>query len=206
AGEPVVGWWGWDGQVFFVARSDDGLPAKVLIRGEASEHKDKIVEGELTRFPSTSHWPAGKIVSVIGFLDDPNVETTAVIKKFGLPASFPPDVEQEVAQLPHQLSEKDFIGRDDLRHRNAITIDPTTARDFDDAIDVEILPDGSFQLGVHIADVSHFVPVNSATDIEARCRGTSVYFPDRVIPMLPEKISNDLCSLNPHTDRLAMSV
>jgi len=206
ARETVVGQLRWDGQVFFVAPSDERLPAKILIPDDVSEHKDKIVEVELTRFPSASHWPAGKIVAVIGFLDDPNVETVAIIKKFGLPTSFPPEVEQEVAQLPHQLTEKDLIGRDDLRHRNAITIDPTTARDFDDAIDVEVLPDGSFQLGVHIADVSHFVPVNSATDLEARCRGTSVYFPDRVIPMLPERISNDLCSLNPRTDRLAMSV
>ncbi len=115
-------------------------------------------------------------------------------------------MEEEAAQLPETLDEKDFIGRDDFRKRNTITIDPTTARDFDDAIDVEILPDGTFQLGVHIADVSHFVPPDSAMDIEARIRGTSVYFPDRVIPMLPEKISNDLCSLNPRVDRLAMSV
>ena len=99
-----------------------------------------------------------------------------------------------------------WIGRDDFRKRNTITIDPTTARDFDDAIDVEVLPDGSFQLGVHIADVSHFVQPGSAMDREARIRGTSVYFPDRVLPMLPEKVSNHLCSLNPRTDRLAMSV
>lgn len=143
---------------------------------------------------------------MIGFIDDPNVETNVIIKKFGLQTSFPKNVEDEVAQLPHQLTEEDFTGRDDFRKRNAITIDPTTARDFDDAIDVETLPDGSFQLGIHIADVSHFVQIDSAIDIEARCRGTSVYFPDRVIPMLPERISNELCSLNPRVDRLAMSV
>src|SRR2546426_1126656 len=101
---------------------------------------------------------------------------------------------------------KDFVGRDDFRKRNTITIDPKTARDFDDAIDVEVLPKGTFQLGVHIADVSHFVAADSAMDVEARYRGTSVYFPDRVIPMLPEKVSNHLCSLNPKTDRLALSV
>ena len=112
----------------------------------------------------------------------------------------------EAAALPDALTEKDFVGRDDFRKRNTITIDPRTARDFDDAIDVEVLPDGTFQLGVHIADVSHFVPPDSAMDNEARCRGTSVYFPDRVIPMLPEKVSNHLCSLNPRMDRLAMSV
>jgi len=206
ARETVVGQLRWDGQVFFVAPSDEKLPQKILVTNDASEHKDKIVEIEITRFPTASQWPAGKVVSVIGFINDPNVETSVIIKKFGLSPTFPKEVEEEVARLPDHLTEKDLEGRDDLRKRNAITIDPTTARDFDDAIDVEILPDGSFQLGVHIADVSHFVPIDAATDIEARCRGTSVYFPDRVIPMLPEKISNELCSLNPRVDRLAMSV
>jgi ribonuclease R len=208
ARETIVGQLRWDGQVFFVAPSDEKLPAKILVTDEdarASEHKDKIVEIELTRFPGASHWPAGKLVSVIGFIDDPNVETNVIIKKFGLPLRFPAEVEAEAAAFASQLSEKDFVARDDFRRRHAITIDPATARDFDDAIDLEVLPDGSFQLGVHIADVSHFVTPDSAMDVEARCRGTSVYFPDRVIPMLPERVSNDLCSLNPRVDRLALS-
>src|SRR5207302_659194 len=119
---------------------------------------------------------------------------------------FPKEVEDEAAAVPDALTEKDLIGRDDFTKRNTITIDPKTARDFDDAIDVEVLPNGTFQLGVHIADVSHFVTPGSAMDAEARYRGTSVYFPDRVIPMLPEKVSNHLCSLNPKVDRLALSV
>ena len=206
ARETVVGQLRFDGQVFFVAPTDEKLPEKILIMDDAAEHKDKIVEVELTRFPSETRWPAGKIVSVIGFLDDPNVETNVIIKKFGLPTSFPKEVEEEAAALPDALADKDFVGRDDFRKRNTITIDPRTARDFDDAIDVELLPNGTFQLGVHIADVSHFVIADSAMDVEARGRGTSVYFPDRVIPMLPEKVSNHLCSLNPKVDRLAMSV
>src|SRR5262249_14023676 len=125
---------------------------------------------------------------------------------FGLPTSFPKEVEDEALALPDALTEKDFIGRDDFRKRNTISIDPKTARDFDDAIDVEVLPNGTYQVGVHIADVSHFVPTGSEMDIEARCRGTSVYFPDRVIPMFPEKVSNHLCSLNPRVDRLTVSV
>jgi ribonuclease R len=204
--DTIVGQLRFDGKVFFVAPMDEKLPAKILITEDAPEHKDKIVEVELTRFPSAAAWPAGKIVSVIGFLDDPNVETIAIIRKFGFSTSFPKDVEQEAEALPASLDEKDFLGRDDFRTRNTITIDPTTARDFDDAVDVEILKDGSFQLGVHIADVSHVVRPDSAMDTEARIRGTSVYFPDRVIPMLPEKVSNGICSLNPRVDRLAMSV
>ncbi len=206
ARETVVGQLRFDGEVFFVAPMDEKLPPKILIIDEVSEHKDKIVEVKITRYPTETRWPVGQIVSVIGFIDDPNVETNVIIKKFGLPTSFPVDVEKEVAALPDDLTEKDFIGRDDFRKRNTITIDPRTARDFDDAIDVEILPDGSYQLGVHIADVSHFVVPDSAMDNEARYRGTSVYFPDRVLPMLPEKVSNHLCSLNPKTDRLALSV
>jgi ribonuclease R len=206
ARDTIVGQVRWDGSTFFVAPTDEKLPQKILIADDVSEHKDKIVEVELTRFPSPSFWPAGRIVSVIGFLDDPQVETTVVIRKFALPVSFPAPVQAEAAALPDKIEEKEFAGRDDFRARNTITIDPVTARDFDDAIDVEVLPDGSFQVGVHIADVSNFVVPDSATDNEARCRGPSVYFPDRVIPMLPEKVSNELCSLNPRVDRLAVSV
>ena len=206
ARDTIVGQLRFDGEVFFVAPTDEKLPQKIVVTNDVTEHKDKIVEVELTRFGTETRWPAGKVVSVIGFIDDPNVETNVIIKKFGLPIGFPKNVEEEAAALPDALTEKDFVGRDDFRKRNTITIDPKTARDFDDAIDVEALPNGSYQLGVHIADVSHFVTADSAMDIEARVRGTSVYFPDRVIPMLPEKVSNHLCSLNPKVDRLAMSV
>jgi ribonuclease R len=206
ARETVVGQLRFDGRVFFVAPADEKLPEKILIPDAASEHKDRIVEVELTRFPTAAHWPAGKIVRVIGFIDDPNVETQVIIRKFALPTEFPKEVEEEAVRLPDTIRESDLEGRDDFRKRNTITIDPTTARDFDDAVDVNVLPDGSFQLGVHSADVAHFVQPGSAMDREARIRGTSVYFPDRVLPMLPEKVSNHLCSLNPKTDRLAMSV
>ena len=202
----IVGQLRFDGQVFFVAPTDEKLPEKILIPDPPSEHKDKIVEVEITRYGTAANWPAGKVVGVIGFLDDPNVETQVIIRKFGLPTEFPDDVAREADQLPETINENDLQGRDDFRNRNTITIDPTTARDFDDAIDVNVLPDGSFQLGVHIADVAHFVRQGSAIDREAHIRGTSVYFPDRVLPMLPEKVSNHLCSLNPRSDRLAMSV
>jgi ribonuclease R len=206
ARESVVGQLKFDGQTFFVAPTDERLPARILIPDPPSEHKDKIVEVEITRYGTAAHWPAGKVVGVLGFIDDPNVETNVIIRKFGLPTEFPPEVLREADELPEVLQESDLQGRDDFRNRNTITIDPTTARDFDDAVDVNVLPDGSFQLGVHIADVAHFVQQDSAMDREAHIRGTSVYFPDRVLPMLPEKVSNHLCSLNPQMDRLAMSV
>src|SRR6266516_1389228 len=202
----IVGQLRYDGQVFFVAPADDKLPEKILITNDAGEHKDKIVEVEITRFAGQTRWPAGKVVAVIGFMDDPDIETNVIIRKFGLPAGFSKEIEEEAAALPDALTERDLTGRDDFRRRDTITIDPKTARDFDDALDVEVLPNGTFQLGVHIADVSQFVPADSAMDAEARYRGTSVYFPDRVLPMLPEKISNHLCSLNPNVDRLTVSV
>src|SRR4029077_1927281 len=115
ARETIVGQLRFDGQVFFVAPTDEKLPAKILITNDASEHKDKIVEVEITRFPTETRWPAGKVVSVIGFIDDPNVETNVIIKKFGVPTSFPQDVEEEATALPDTLTEKDFVGRDDFR-------------------------------------------------------------------------------------------
>src|SRR2546422_5918939 len=109
ARDTVVGQLRWDGQVFFVAPADAKLPEKILITNDVAEHKDKIVEVEITRFPSETRWPAGKVVSVIGFLDDPNVETNVIIKKFGLPVSFPDEAEQEAAALADALTEKDFV-------------------------------------------------------------------------------------------------
>src|SRR5437773_3726115 len=110
ARETVVGQLRFDGEVFFVAPADIRLPEKIIVTNDVAEHKDKIVEIEITRFPSETRWPAGKVVSVIGFLDDPNVETNVIIKKFGLPVSFPDVVEKDAAGLPDALTERDFIG------------------------------------------------------------------------------------------------
>src|SRR5262249_649471 len=144
ARDTIVGQLRFDGEVFFVAPADEKLPEKILVTNDVAEHKDKIVEVEITRFPTETRCPPGKVVSVIGFLDDPNVETNVIIKKFGLSATFPKDVEDEAAAVPDSLSDKDFVGRDDFRRRNTITIDPKTARDFDDAVDVETLPNGTY--------------------------------------------------------------
>src|SRR5207249_6086311 len=114
ARDTVVGQLRYDGQVFFVAPMDEKLPSKIIITNDVSEHKDKIVEVEITRFPSDTQWPAGKVVSVIGFIDDPNVETDVIIRNFGLPVAFSKEVEEEAARSPDALTEKDFIGRDDF--------------------------------------------------------------------------------------------
>src|SRR6266850_2418112 len=108
ARDTIVGQLRFDGEVFFVAPTDEKLPAKIIVTNDVAEHKDKIVEVEITQFPTETRWPAGKVVSVIGFIDDPNVETHVIIKKFGLPTSFPSEVEQEAAALPDTLSEKDL--------------------------------------------------------------------------------------------------
>src|SRR3989442_6462646 len=135
ARDTIVGQLRYDGQVFFVSPADDKLPEKILITNDAGEHKDKIVEVEITRFAGQTRWPAGKVVAVIGFMDDPDIETNVIIRKFGLPAGFSKEIEEEAAALPDALTERNLTGRDDFRRRNTITIDPKTARDFDDAID-----------------------------------------------------------------------
>jgi ribonuclease R len=202
----VVGQLRFDGRGWFLSPADDRLPDRILVLGDVSEHKDKVVEVELTRFPAQLGDPAGEIVSVIGFLDEPEIETEIIMRKYGLVAGFSAEIEEEAAGIPAGIDEGELARRTDFRNRTTITIDPATARDFDDAVDVERLPQGGFRIGVHIADVAHFVRRGAGVDREARQRGCSVYFPDRVVPMLPEKLSNDICSLNAGIDRLAMSV
>ena len=130
----------------------------------------------------------------------------SIIRKYDLPTEFPKDVIDEVNQIPKRVEAGTLEGREDLRTRFIVTIDPDDARDFDDAVDVEKIDDQGWRLGVHIADVATYVQPGSALDREARRRGNSVYLPDRVIPMLPEQLSNGVCSLNPGVDRLTYSV
>ena len=146
--------------------------------------------------------PRGRIVRVLGPPDSPGVDILSVVHKHNLPLEFPDEVEAEVAGIPDRISQSDIDGREDWRDRPVFTIDPKDAKDFDDAILVERLEGGGWELAVHIADVSHYVTPRSALDREAEARGNSVYLVDRVIPMLPEKLSNGLCSLKPDVDRL----
>ncbi len=148
----------------------------------------------------------GKITEVLGYPDDPGMDILALIKEYELPLSFPEEVEEELDQLPDRVAKGELQRRLDLRSSNCFTIDPTDAKDHDDAVSLEIKPDGNYLLGVHIADVSYYVEEDSSLDREALNRGTSVYLVDRVIPMLPEKLSNNICSLKPHRTRLTYSV
>jgi ribonuclease R len=147
----------------------------------------------------------GRLIEVFGPADDPDTLTRALMRRHGLTERFPPDALEEADASPASIPEEEIRRRTDLRSRRIFTIDPETARDFDDAIHLSPRPDGGFDLGVHIADVSHYVPAGGALDREAYLRATSVYLADRAIPMLPECLSGDLCSLRPDVDRLAFS-
>ncbi|MDL1879275.1 VacB/RNase II family 3'-5' exoribonuclease, partial [Cytophagia bacterium CHB2] len=149
--------------------------------------------------------PEGRVVKVLGFPGEPGVDVLSVAYAFDLPAAFPPEVEHEAEQLAMEITPELLAQRLDLRDRLTFTIDPEDAKDFDDAISMRELENGNIELGVHIADVSHFVQEKSALDQEALARSTSIYLVDRVVPMLPERLSNDLCSLKPDTDRFTYS-
>jgi ribonuclease R len=164
---------------------------------------DKVVI-EMVRFPTHQHAGEAVIVEVLGARGAPGVDTLSIIREFGLPEEFPEDVLEDARQQA-ELFDESVTGRLDLTGDTTITIDPVDARDFDDAVSLTRLENGHWKLGVHIADVSHFVRARSPLDREARERGTSVYLPDRVIPMLPEVISNNLASLQPNKIRYTLS-
>src|SRR5262249_1976559 len=147
-----------------------------------------------------------ELVEVLGPASAPGVDVLSIIRKYHLPTEFSPDVLEQAERIPESVDAQQIAGREDLRNQFIVTIDPDDARDFDDAVHVEKLPNGGLQLGVHIADVAAYVEPGSALDREARRRGNSVYLPDRVIPMLPERLSNGVCSLKSEVDRLTHSV
>jgi ribonuclease R len=157
---------------------------------------------ELKEWPDRRKPPEGIITEVLGAPDAPGVDLVSIIRKHDLPTSFPENVEQQAADISALIPPGEIVRREDFRKIFTITIDPDDAKDFDDALSYRILPNGDFEIFTHIADVSHYVPTGSALDVEARMRGNSVYLVDRVIPMLPEKLSNGICSLQPHVDRL----
>lgn len=165
---------------------------------------DKVVV-TITDWPVDSKNPVGKVKYVLGRQGENNTEMNAILADFGFPLSFPDKVIEESEALPAVISKEEIAKRRDFRSVLTVTIDPEDAKDFDDAISFQELENGNYEIGVHIADVTHFVRPETALDTEAYERGTSVYLVDRVIPMLPERLSNDLCSLRPNEDRLSFS-
>ena len=147
----------------------------------------------------------GVITEVIGHIDDPGVDILSVIKQFDLPLEFPQEVYDQIEKIGLEVLPEEMEGREDLRNIVTVTIDGDDSKDFDDAVSIDVLPNGNYELGVHIADVTHYVTEGSPLDEEALERGTSVYLVDRVIPMIPHKLSNGICSLNPDEDRLTLS-
>ena len=174
---------------------------KAESKGAVTGHKVVV---ELTDYGSDNHNPEGRIIEILGHINDPGVDILSVIKAYGLPEEYPDEVMRQVENTPDEIAGEDMDGRADYRSLQTVTIDGEDAKDLDDAITLT-KEDNIYHLGVHIADVSHYVTEHSALDKEALKRGTSVYLVDRVIPMLPHKLSNGICSLNQGTDRLALS-
>ena len=164
-----------------------------------------VVNVELLRYPRGGAAPTGRVIEVLGRPGELGVDTEIIIRKHHLPHVFPANVLEDAESRAQAVQEAERAGREDFRHLPIVTIDGETARDFDDAVYVERRADGGWHLQVHIADVAHYVRTATPLDGEARLRGTSVYFPDRAVPMLPEALSNGMCSLKPHEERLVMS-
>jgi ribonuclease R len=181
-------------------------PSSGRRRVRLAELDGAVVNAEITRYPKGGLAPVGRIIEVLGRPGEIGVDVEIIIRKHHLPHVFPEETLEAARRTPPQVVEAETRGRRDFRNLPIVTIDGETARDFDDAVYVALLPDNHFELQVHIADVAHYVPYGSALDREARLRGTSVYFPNRAVPMLPEELSNGICSLNPRVDRLVMSV
>ncbi len=203
----VVGRFETAGTLAFVVPDDMRVACDIAIpsRARGGARQGDAVVAEITVYPSGGRGAAGRIIEVLGRPDDPEVEILAIVRKHGLPYRFPEEVAAAARSIPGSVTEDDVMGRIDLRGETTVTIDGETARDFDDAVSVRREGKALIRLRVSIADVSHYVAPGSPLDLEALNRGTSVYFPGRCIPMLPEALSNGICSLNPRQERLAVT-
>lgn len=191
----------------FVIPDDKKIANDIFIPKNAS---NGAVEGhkvvvKLTTYPEGRMSAEGEVIEILGHKNDPGVDILSIIHKHGLPGPFPEEALQQANDVPDSISEDDLKDRRDLRDEVIVTIDGADAKDLDDAVTVQKLDNGHYKLGVHIADVSHYVTEQSPIDREALERGTSVYLVDRVIPMIPHRLSNGICSLNPKVDRLTLS-
>lgn len=191
----------------FVVIEDSRISQDIFINkknANGATHGD-IVMIEITKWPDKKRSPEAIVIEVLGKKGDVGIDILTIIKKFGLPEEFPQKVISFAENIPETIEESEIKRRRDLRDIKMVTIDGEDAKDLDDAVSVEKLENGRYRLGVHIADVTHYVKEKNPLDKEALNRGTSVYLIDRVIPMLPKKLSNGICSLNPKVDRLALS-
>jgi ribonuclease R len=198
----------YDGNFYFLVPDEESYYVDFLLlpdRLKGARHGDKVL-ARLVRWDDPNKSPEAEVVELLGRAGDPRVEFASILKEFDLPFRFPEAVEEEARALAHPPTPEEIAQRRDFRSETVITIDPADAKDFDDAISLRRLPGGNLLVGVHIADVSYYVPEGSRVDEEARRRGTSVYLVDRVVPMLPEVLSNDICSLVPDQERLTYSV
>jgi len=208
ARETIVGTLQHSRNFYYVVPDDPRIVHDVYVKlpkNRPATIGDKVV-ARLEAWESRHVNPEGEIIEVLGSANAPGVDMLSIIRKYNLPTEFPKSVIDEANRIPQAVEQRMIEGREDLRDKFVVTIDPDDARDFDDAIDVEPMNNEGWRLGVHIADVSAYVTPNSALDREARGRGNSVYLPDRVVPMLPQRLSNGVCSLNPAVDRLTFSV
>jgi len=190
-----------DGKGYLIPMDPRVAAAIPLRQSGVTPEKGKVIAVEISRYGTALSGPQGELMQVMGDPDDPEVQVQSIVFRYGLAASFPEPVHREIASCSFAIREEEIAARTDLRELPIVTIDGERARDFDDAVCVR-KTNGHYELFVSIADVAHYVKPETALDQEAYSRGTSVYFPDRAIPMLPEALSNGICSLNPNEDRL----
>ncbi len=208
SGNPVVGVFGKGKSFFFISPDDRAIGRDIYIpkgRTLGARPGQKVV-ARIDAWESLNLNPEGSVIEILGQSGEVRAEMAAVAREFRLPLHFPKEVSAEAEKISGAIPPAEIRKRTDLRDLSCFTIDPADAKDFDDAVSLEVTPRNTYRLGVHIADVSHYVTEHSPLDREAEKRGTSVYLADEVIPMLPEKLSNNLCSLRPKVDRLAYTV
>lgn len=208
ANDTIVGTFESSNNFGFVIPDDSRIAYDVFISKSnfnGAKTNQKVVV-EITRWPEKRRNPEGKIVEILGYVGEKGTDILSIIKQFKLSEDFPAKVLNQASSIEQTVSQEEIEKRVDLRNLNIFTIDGADAKDLDDAISIEKLSNGNYKLGVHIADVSHYVKEKSPIDKEAYKRGNSVYLVDRVIPMLPKELSNGICSLNPNEDRLTLSV
>jgi ribonuclease R/exosome complex exonuclease DIS3/RRP44 len=191
----------------FVIPDDSKMYADVFVsksKMNNAEHGQKVLV-KMTDWPDNSKNPFGEILTVLGMPGDHETEIHSILLEYGLPYKFPENVEEEASKLSFEITENEIAKRRDMRNHLTFTIDPKDAKDFDDALSFEVLENGNYEIGIHIADVSHYVQEGTILEEEAYSRATSVYLVDRVVPMLPEVLSNGVCSLRPNEEKLTFS-